>query len=93
MSKKRLSPSQTKVLKLGHDKGNFTAQDLPIKGGAGKKVIDRLLNKELIKPINRNGKWFDYALTPAGRQAIGVEEAEPAKPKPTLNPKARSWIR
>ena len=37
MSKKRLSPSQTKVLKLGHDKGNFTAQDLPIKGGAGKK--------------------------------------------------------
>ena len=33
-SKKPLSASQTNTLKLGHDKGTFTAQDLPIKGGA-----------------------------------------------------------
>ena len=80
-SNKPLTASQTNTLKLGHDKGTFTAQDLPIKGGAAKKVLDSLLNKELIKPINRNGRWFDYALTPAGRQAIGVEEAAEAAPK------------
>ncbi len=80
-SNKPLTASQTNTLKLGHDKGTFTAQDLPIKGGAAKKVLDSLLNRELIKPINRNGRWFDYALTPAGRQAIGVEEAAEAAPK------------
>ncbi|MCL6272217.1 hypothetical protein M3P05_20045, partial [Sansalvadorimonas sp. 2012CJ34-2] len=73
MKMKALTQTQEKVLKLGHDKGNFTAQDLPINGGARKMVIDSLLNRKLIKPINRNGRWFDYALTPAGRQAVGVE--------------------
>ncbi|MTI13016.1 DUF3489 domain-containing protein [Sansalvadorimonas verongulae] len=90
MTKEKLTPSQTNVLKLGHDKGTFTAQDLPIKGAAAKKVIDCLLNKKLIKPINRSGKWYDYALTPAGRQAIGVEQSyaptEPVKPKSKTRP-------
>ena len=90
MKKTTLTDSQKNVLQLGHDKGTFTLQDLPIKGGAAKKVVDALLNKELIKPINRHGDWFDYALTPQGRQVIGVEEPEsgeqPAKAKPITRP-------
>ncbi len=88
-SKKPLSASQTNTLKLGHDKGTFTAQDMPIKGGAAKKVLDSLLNKELIKSINRNGRWVDYALTPAGRQAIGIEQSEPVQTPPKAKPKTR----
>ncbi|MTI15134.1 DUF3489 domain-containing protein [Sansalvadorimonas verongulae] len=89
-STQTLTPSQSSVLKLGYDKGTFTAQDLPLKGGACKKVIDSLLNKEFIKPVNRNGRWFDYALTPAGRQAIGVESPDTQdKPSKPNKPKAR----
>ena len=51
-------------------------------------MIDSLLNKELIKPVNRNGKWFDYALTPKGRQAIGVEE--PEAPTNSTKPKSKT---
>ncbi|WP_281647586.1 DUF3489 domain-containing protein [Parendozoicomonas sp. Alg238-R29] len=80
MKQHKLSPSQTTVLTLGHDKGTFTAQDVPLNGGARKKVIDSLLNKQLIKAIPSKGNWVDYALTPAGRQAIGVEEV-PSEPK------------
>ena len=86
MKKTTLTDSQKNVLQLGHEKGTFTNQDLPLKGGAAKKVIDALLNKELIKPINRNGRWFDYALTPQGRQALGIEEPEPSKAKPLTRP-------
>ncbi|WP_281648165.1 DUF3489 domain-containing protein [Parendozoicomonas sp. Alg238-R29] len=89
MKNTKLTPSQATVLQLGHDKGHFTAQDLPIKGAAGKKVIDSLLNKGLIKPIKRNGTWFDYALTPAGRQAIGVEQPESAETLQRVQPKTR----
>ncbi len=89
ISKKPLTASQTSTLKLCHDKGTFTAQDMPIKGGAAKKVLDSLLNKELIKPINRNGRWFDYVLTPAGRQAIGIEQSEPIETPPKAKPKTR----
>ena len=84
-----LSASQTTVLKLGHEKGTFTSQDLPLKGGACKKVIDSLLRKELIHSIQRNG-WVDYALTPAGRQAIGIEEPEQSsEPQKKTKPKWR----
>ncbi len=95
MKNKALTQTQEKVLKLGHDKGNFTAQDLPLNGGARKKVIDSLLNRELIKPINRRGEWFDYALTPAGRQAIGIEEPDASektdKPKSKTRPGSKLY--
>ncbi len=68
MKNKTLTQTQAKVLRLGHDKGNFTAQDLPLNGGARKKVIDSLLNRELIKPINRKGEWFTMK--------IGTERAK-----------------
>ena len=90
MKNKALTQTQEKILKLAHEKGNFTTQDLPLNGGARKKVIDSLLNKGFIKPINRRGEWFDYAPTPAGRQAIGVEEPETTeeqgKPKSKTRP-------
>ena len=80
MKKEKLTKTQSETLNLGHHKGTFSAQDLPLNGGAAKKVIDSLLKRELICEVPRNG-WMDYALTPAGRQAIGVEEAE-EKQKP-----------
>ena len=89
MKKATLTDSQKTVLQLGHDKGTFTKQDLPLKGGAAKKVIDALLNKELIKPIRRNGDWFDYILTPKGRQALGVEEPESSDEAPKKKPITR----
>ncbi|WP_263080141.1 DUF3489 domain-containing protein [Endozoicomonas sp. Mp262] len=76
MKKTTLSDSQKNVLQLGHDKGTFTADDLPLKGAPRKKVLESLLNKQLIKIIKRNDQWQDYALTPEGRQAIGAEEPE-----------------
>ena len=76
MKKITLSKTQKAVLQLGHDKGTFTEQDLPLKGAPRKKVLDSLLNKKLIKIIKRNDQWQDYALTPEGRQAIGVEEPD-----------------
>ena len=88
MKKDKLTNSQIQTLQLGHDKETFCIQDLPFKGGAAKKVIDSLLNRQLISPIQRQG-WVDYALTPAGRQAIGVEEPEALESERKQKPKTR----
>ena len=37
MTTLKLTESQTNTLKLGHDKGTFTAQDLPFRGGSLQK--------------------------------------------------------
>ena len=82
MKKEALTDSQTKVLNLAHDKGRFTAQDLPIKGAACQKVLDSLLNKSLIKVIQAKGEQEAFSLTAQGQKAIGVEgHKEEQKPK------------
>ena len=83
MKKEQLTESQTKVLQLAHDKGRFTAKDLPIKGAACNKVLDSLLNKSLIKVIQAKGAQEVFALTAQGRQAIGIEEPEEKQPPKT----------
>ena len=80
MARITITETQKTVLQLGYDKGNFMLDDLPLKGAPRKKVIDSLLNKKLIKPLKRNNNWQEFALTPAGRQALGVEESEPVTP-------------
>ena len=86
MKKTTLTKAQLNTLQIAHDKSTLCLQDLPFKGGAAKKVIDSLLNKQLITPIQRSG-WVDYALTPTGQQLIGVEPAETDAAPPTTRPR------
>ena len=91
MKKTTLTKAQLNTLQIAHDKSTFCPQDLPFKGGAAKKVIDSLLNKQLITPIQRSG-WVDYALTPTGQQLIGVEPAETDAAPPTTRPRLGSKL-
>jgi hypothetical protein len=78
----KLTETQTSILQLIHGNGHLTAQDIPLRGGARKKVLDSLISRGLLraKPCKN---WINYSLTPEGRQAIGVEQPEADKKKPT----------
>ncbi|GAA4648266.1 hypothetical protein GCM10023116_05330 [Kistimonas scapharcae] len=81
----KLTDTQTNTLQLIHGNGHLTAQDIPLRGGARKKVLESLINRGLLraKPCKN---WINYSLTPEGRQAIGVEQPEADKKKPVTRP-------
>ena len=81
----KLTETQTNTLQLIHGNGHLTAQDIPLRGGARKKVLDSLISRGLLraKPCKN---WINYSLTPEGRQAIGVEQPEADEKKPTTRP-------
>ncbi|GAA4648268.1 hypothetical protein GCM10023116_05350 [Kistimonas scapharcae] len=81
----KLTDTQTNTLQLIHGNGHLTAQDIPLRGGARKKVLESLIKRGLLRAKTCKN-WINYSLTPEGRQAIGVEQPEAEEKKPVTRP-------
>ena len=88
----KLTETQTSILQLIHGNGHLTAQDIPLRGGARKKVLESLIKRGLLRAKTCKN-WINYSLTPEGRQAIGVELSEDDEKKrlPVPVPSSIHW--